>query len=128
MTDFNLPPLNQRPDEYRRVREIRLAMEKEVERVKAYERAIENSLIADIPRDSAGVFGLQFKAQRTEKETVRVSPEGWPVLASYIAQTGRFDFMQKRINPAAIKEMLDAGHQVPGVERFIEVGLSVTKV
>lgn len=128
MTEFNLPPLNQRPDEYRRVKDIRIAMEKEVERVKKYESALYDSLVQEIPRDSAGVYGLQYKAQRVENETVRVAPEGWPVLASFIAQTGRFDFMQKRINPKAIKEVIDAGYQVPGVEKFIEVSLSVTKV
>ena len=128
MTERPLPPLAQCPDEYRRVRDIRLAMEKEVEAVRAYESALKNHMIQSIPKDTAGVFGLQFKAQVVTKPTIRVSEGGWPALAQYIAQTGRFDFMQKRINPGALLEMWDGGQAIPGTERAVDVDLSVTKV
>ena len=132
MTEFTMPPLNACPDEYRRVRDIRLAMEKEVEKVKSYESALRQHMIDSIPKDSKGVFGLQFKAQIVTKPSIRVAGEGWGPFLAFVRQTGRFDLLQKRINPGALLELADEGaaqgHAIPGTERYQEVDLSVTKV
>ena len=133
MSEFSFPPLNQCPDEYRRVSAIRLSMQKETERVEAYEKALKRHMIDNIPKDTAGVFGLMYKAQVVTKPTIRVSPEGWPALLNWVRQTGRFDVLQKRVNAAPLLQLWDgdegaAGVMIPGTERAIDVDLSVTKV
>lgn len=132
MLDVKKLTLNELPDAYRHVRDIRLAMEKEVEAVKSVESAIKQRMIDEIPKDSAGVFGLKFKAQIVTKPSIRVSGDGWTQFYGFVRQSGRFDLLQKRINPAALLELANeaqsAGHVIPGTERFNEVDLSVTKV
>ena len=132
MTDLPMPPLAQCPDEYRRVREIRLTMQKQMEDVESYEKALKAHMIANIPKETAGVFGLLYKAQVVTKPAIRISTEGWPAFLAFVRQTGRFDLLQKRINPAAVLELADEGaaqnQVIPGTERFQDVDLSVTKV
>jgi len=133
MAEYTFPPLNQCPDEYKRVSGVRLAMQKEVERIEAYEKAIKRHMIDNIPKDQAGVFGLQYKAQVTQKPTIRVSAEGWPAFLTWVRTTGRFDTMQKRVNPGALLALWDGdetaqGVAIPGTERAVDVDLSVTKV
>lgn len=130
---FNFPPLNQCPDELKRVTGIRLAMQKEVDAVEAYEKALKRHLIDTIPKDSAGVFGLQYKAKVITKPTIRVSQDGWPALLNWVRQTGRFDILQKRVNAAPLLELWDGGESangvaIPGTERAVDVDLSLTKV
>ena len=133
MTEFTLPPLHACPDEFKRVQGIRLSMQKEVEAVEAYEKAIERYMIDNIPKGQAGVFGLQYKAQVVTKPTIRVSEGGWPQLLNWVRQTGRFDILQKRVNTAPLLELWDGDPQtqpmkIPGTERANDVKLSVTKI
>lgn len=130
---YVFPPLNQCPDYYRQVQATRLAMQKETDKVEALEKAIKRHMIDSIPKDSVGVFGLQFKAQVVTKPTIRVSEGGWPQLLNWVRQSGRFDILQKRINPAPLLELWDGdaaarGIAIPGTERANDIDLSVTKV
>lgn len=133
MAEFTFPPLNQCPDEFKRVQGIRLAMQKEVEAVEAYEKALKRHMIDSIPKDTSGVFGLQYKAQVVTKPTIRVSEGGWPALLGWVRQSGRFDILQKRVNPAPLLELWNGDPQtqglaIPGTERANDIDLSVTKV
>lgn len=133
MSEHKFPPLNQCPDLYKQVQATRLAMQKEVENVEAFEKALKRHMIDSIPKDTAGVFGLQFKAQVVVKPTVRVSEGGWPSLLAWVRQTGRFDILQKRVNAAPLLELWNGDPQtaplnIPGTERANDIDLSVTKV
>lgn len=115
-------------DMYRQYRDIRLAMDKEVAAVKEYENALKQHLIDNIPKDSAGVFGLLYKAQITMKPTATVSKDGWPALMQFIKENDRLDLIQKRLSATAAMDMMDQGITIPGVEKFNVVDVSVTKV
>lgn len=116
-------------DLHRAVRDARLAMEKEVEEVKAFENLLKERLINEIPADSGGIFGLAYKAKITTKETATVSREGWPALGHYIITHGRLDLLQKRISPnVALAIAEETGALPPGIERLIVKDVSITKI
>ena len=52
----------------------------------------------------------------------------WDEFYKYVKKTGSFDLMQKRLTDAAIKERWENGKEVPGVEHFNVVSVSINKV
>lgn len=133
MTSINLqapPPesLGECVDFYRDVRDLRLAMEKEVAIVAEKERALKSHILQSLSEQQGvtGVAGERYRAQRTEKRVPKVTD--WQALYAWIAETGRFDVLQKRLLNSAISDMWEADDAVPGVEPTIAVDLSVTKV
>lgn len=128
--DASALSLNALPDELRRIKDIRLAMAKEVETVQAAERAIEDRIIREVPKDSAGVMGLAYKVKIMSDVVPSVDDEvgGWPALQAFIREHDRFDLIQKRVSSTAIKELWEAGYNVPGVKRMTVPKVSLTKV
>ncbi len=114
-------------DEYHRVREIRLAMDKIVEGVKARETEIQEHLIGNLSKsDDTGVAGLKYRAQVTTKAMPKVND--WPKFFAYVAKTGDFDMLQKRLADKAVMERLDDNVALPGVETMRVPSLSITKI
>lgn len=115
-------------DAYRDVREIRLLMQKEVEAVEARERELREHILANLSKSThtTGVAGRRFRAQRVEK--VVPAADDWTKIHAYVQETGRFDLLQKRLSDKAVSDAWDEGDEIPGVERFIKVDLSVTKI
>lgn len=119
-------------DLYSEIRELRLAMDKEVERVKARETEIREHIINSLSKsDDTGAAGLRYRAQIVQKKSVRVSEEagGWGALWSWIRKNDRFDVLQKRLNDTAAKDFLEAeGRSLPGTEVVNVVDVSITKI
>lgn len=128
---FNKPPIPESigrcADLYRDVRELRLAMAKEVEDVQAFERIVEQHIIDNLSKsDDTGAAGLRYRAQVVTKRKPTVSD--WPSLQAYILATGEFDLLQRRISDKAIADRWEGGANIPGVEPCNVVSLSVTKI
>lgn len=119
------PSVGQAADALHDIRELRLAMQKEVDAVKARELEIENWIIEQCQVDTGGA-GLRYRAQVKVETKPRVSD--WPLLTNYIYSSGRFDLLQKRLADTAVKEMWDASMAVPGVEKFLAKKVSITKI
>lgn len=114
-------------DEYHRVREIRLAMDKIVEGVKERETELQEHLINNLSKaDDTGVAGLKYRAQVTTKTMPKVND--WPVFYAYVAKSGDFDMLQKRLADKAVMERLEDGVVLPGVEKMRVPSLSITKI
>lgn len=114
-------------DLYSDVRGLRLAMEKEVEDVKAFETKVKQHIIDNLSKsDDTGAAGLKYRAQIVLKPTPRVAD--WPTFHDYIQKSGRFDLLQKRVSDTAVKAMWEENDAVPGVERFNAVDVSITKI
>jgi len=114
-------------DEYHRVRELRLAMQKEVEAVKAREDEIETHIINNLSAGSdTGAAGLLYRAQIKPKTVPKLSD--WAEFTFYIWQTKRFDLIQKRVSDTAVKEMWEAGETIPGVDKLNMKAVSITKI
>jgi hypothetical protein len=116
-----------RADLYHDVREVRLAMEKEVNEWKAFEAKIQDSILTDLSvSENTGAAGLRYRAQVVTKREPTV--EDWFALQKHIATTGEFDLMQKRLATTAIKDRWEADVEVPGVGAINVKSLSVTKI
>jgi len=69
-----------------------------------------------------------------EKATIRVSSlntpsvKDWDALYEYIRENDAFYLLQRSVNGAPYRELIDAGVEVPGVETFSKTSISTTKV
>lgn len=141
---MNLPPimtlgqpmpasLGRCADLYHDIRDIRLAMEKEVEEVKARETEIQEHIIATLgASEDTGAAGLKYRAQVVVKRKPRISDEkgGWPIFWSWIRKNDFMNFVQRRINETALAEYMEAENRevIPGTEMVNVKTLSITKI
>ena len=128
---FKEPPIPESigrcADLYHDVRDLRLAMAKEVEEVETFERRVKQHIIDNLSKsEDTGAAGLRYRAQVVTK--VKPTVTDWGALHSYVAQTGRFDLLQKRASDTAVQATWGEGIEIPGVERFNSVDVSVTKL
>lgn len=115
-------------DEYKEIRDIRLAMENEAERVKERETELREHIIDSLAKSpDTGAAGLRYRAQLVMKRTFKAND--WDVLRSWIRKNDRFDMLQKKLSEKAVAEFFEAeGRVVPGVEAIDVPSLSVTKI
>lgn len=109
------------------LRNKRLAMQKEADAVAAEETALKNHIIKNLPKSEAsGVAGKLARVTVVTKEIPQV--KDWDAFYKYVKKTSSFDLMQKRITDSAIKERWEDGKEIPGVEHFNVVSVSINKV
>lgn len=114
-------------DEYHEVRELRLAMQKEVDAVKARESEIYNHLVDNLSAsDDTGAAGLKYRAQIATSEEPTV--QDWEELYDYIHENDRFDLLSKSLAKKAVKEMQERDENVPGVGKITVKKVSITKI
>lgn len=116
-------PVAERGPIYRAVREERLEQQKATERLEAFEKLIAETIIAEVPVDKGFVAdGYSFSVTAKEVPTIK----DWDAVLGYIGETGRFDFLQKRLAEKAVTDTED-WHKIPGIQRFNALKLSVKK-
>lgn len=109
------------------LRQKRLEMQKEVDKIAAEESALKEHIINTLPKSEAsGVAGKLARVTVITKVVPQV--KDWDAFYKYVKKTGQFDLMQRRINDSAIKERWEAGKEIPGVEHFNAVSVSINKV
>lgn len=120
-------PLGEVVDLYRAKRDLRLAMQKEVDTVGAVEKELKEFLIDNIPKSgNTGVAGKKFRAQIKEKTVPKA--DDWDKIRAFVVENDRFDLLQRRLNNKAVEETFEAGEEVPGVGWFKSLDVSVTKI
>lgn len=108
---------------YREARGTRLAMQKRVDAVEAFEKACQERIIAQVPADQGFVAdGYSFVVVSKEVPTIK----DWDAVLAHIGQTGRFDFLTKKLAEKAVTDT-ENWHLIPGIQRFNALKLSVTK-
>jgi len=108
-------------------REQRLALDTQVEGLKKTERLLKDHLIDTLPKSEAeGIVGKLIRATIIRKNVAQV--KDWGAFYAHVRKTGEFDLMQKRVGDVAVKERWEAGKEVPGVEAFTVVDVSLTKL
>lgn len=121
-------------DLYHDIREIRLAMEKEVAEVKERETEIQEHIIATLSvSEDTGASGLKYRAQVIVDRKPRISDEkgGWPIFWSWIRKNDFMNMVQRRINDKALEEYMADNPQradIPGCEIVNVKKLSITKI
>lgn len=114
-------------DLYNDVRQLRLAMDKEVEAVKARESEIREYIISNLSKSAdTGAAGLRYRAQIVMKDSPRATD--WQALWAYIAKNNRFDLLQKRLGEKAVMDTLADNVRIPGVEVVHVPDVSITKI
>jgi hypothetical protein len=114
-------------DLYAEVRELRLAMQKMVDDVKARESEVREHIIDNLSKsDDTGAAGKRYRAQVVTK--LKPTLKNWDAFVGYMLAHNRFDLVQKRMNERAVLDMLEEGESVPGVERFHAVDVSITRI
>lgn len=104
---------------------IKSGFNKRQDALKEEEVAIKQHLIDNLPISEAeGVTGKRANALITRKSVPSV--KDWDKFYKHILKTKDFSLMQKRLSEAAIKDRWEAKEEVPGVEAFVVVGVSVT--
>jgi hypothetical protein len=114
-------------DKYYQLKEQKAAAQKLVDAIDAEGKALKEHLINTLPKSEAsGVAGKLARVTVVTKPVPQV--KDWEKFYKYVKKTDQFELLQRRLSDAAVKERWDAGKQVPGVESFNVVTLSVNKI
>lgn len=109
------------------LRNSRLAEQKKVDEIEEKEKALKVYIIKNLPKSEAsGISGKLARVTVIVKQIPQV--KDWDAFYKHIKKTGSFDLVQKRLSDAAIKERFEDGKEVPGVEMFNAVSISMNKV
>jgi hypothetical protein len=114
-------------DLYAEVRELRLAMQKLVDDVKARESEVREHIINSLSKsDDTGAAGKRYRAQVVTK--LKPTLKDWNAFTHFVEDYGCWHLLQKRMNERAVLDMLEEGESVPGVEKFNAVDVSITRI
>lgn len=121
--DITKLSLQDRARLFRKVEAVRLAMQKETDRVKSFETLLETSIIDEVPTDQGIVVdGYSFVTKAKAKPTLK----DFGKVFAWAVANDRPDFFQKRLADKAVMDT-ENWHLIPGIERFNAKSLSVTK-
>jgi hypothetical protein len=114
---------------YISTRDARLALQKQVDALEEHEKLLKQHIIDTTPKSSA--TGVVTKLG-TLKVVTKVVPQvaDWDKFYEYVAKNkkkGGFALLNRAVNAGAVKEIWDAGKEVPGVKSFTAVTLSISK-
>ncbi len=108
------------------IKNKRLEKQKEVDVLKAEESALKEYIINTLPKSEAsGVAGKVARVTVVKKVVPQI--DDWDKFYKHVKKTGHFDLMQRRLSAGAIAERWDAGKEVPGVDHFNTVTVSIKK-
>ena len=109
------------------VRATRLEMEKMVASVKARETELKDHIIDSLSvGDDTGAAGHEYRVQVVTKPKATIAE--WEAFTRWVAETGRFDCIQRRLGERAVLDMIEAGEIPPGVEKVNVKDVSLTKI
>lgn len=102
--------------------------QKVVDDLQAHARALEEHLISKLSVDDAeGVVGKVAKVVILPEVHPTVEADKWSLVYDYIRKHKAFELLQKRLNTKAVKERWEAGKAIPGVTKFHDKKVSLTK-
>lgn len=114
-------------DKLYELRQLRLAEQKKVDIIEAEEKALKEHIINTLPKSEAsGVAGKLARVTVVGKVIPQV--KDWDAFYKYVKRTGQFDLMQRRLATPAVEARWEDGKEIPGVEHFNTVTVSINKV
>jgi hypothetical protein len=122
-----LDELAEMADKLYTVRERRLALKRQVDELQKEETSISDFLIEHIAKDDAtGVAGKLVRVTVVTKP--KPTLKSWDDLIAYCRRRNAWDLIQHRLSEDAVNQRWADGKEVPGVEVFNVVKLSLNKV
>lgn len=124
---FKMPKkLGEFPDLMKELEQKRLALQREAEAYANAYNEMKAYLIDELPKSqSEGVAGQLYRAEIKVK--IEPTITNFDALWAYARKTNNPDLFQRRLTPKAVQELWDKGKEVPGVEQFSNVTVSLTK-
>lgn len=114
-------------DKLYELKQERLLAQKVADKIEDEEKAIKKHIIDNLPKSEAsGVAGKLCRVTAVTKEIPQI--EDAEKFFKYVKTKNRFDLLQRRLSDAAIKEIWDDGKEVPGINHFNAVTLSINKL
>jgi hypothetical protein len=120
------PSPGQLVEELGRIWDARIAKEKEAEALKKQEQELKDKVLRSISKDTLDGFQTTHYSV-SRQEQVRPTVKDWDAYWNYVLESGDLSLMEKRPGSTAIKERWEHGEDVPGVESFTDVKLSVRR-
>lgn len=109
------------------LRDLKKTAAAAVARIAEEESLIKNHLIETLPKsDAIGVAGKIARVTITAK--VQPTVKDWDKFFAYVHKKKAYDLLQRRVSGTAVQDRWDNGLELPGVEKFNVVGVSVVKV
>lgn len=62
------------------------------------------------------------------KKTETYTATDWPAVLKYIQKTKAWDMLTKRLSTVAIRERVQAGEKVPGVQHYEKRSIAITEI
>lgn len=110
------------------LREKRLKVDKESEKLKSEEYALKQKLIKLYKQDDLnGARGKLGSASIDKKDYPTIKAEDWDKTYAYIKKNNAFELLQRRINEGAVRELWALGKQIPGVGKFTDIKITVSR-
>ncbi len=104
----------------------RITLGKQVDKMKSAEYALREHILQQFPKAKLkAASGKVGAVARTEKDMPRVTD--WEAVHDFIHENDAYDLFQRRLHEGAVAERWAEGVEIPGVDRFKKVDLSVTK-
>ena len=124
---MELTELTHLVDEYCVKRENRLEADKYAKQLKADETELKERVIAEMLKHDCGMVGGTYK-KVTVQTKLKPMAADWEQVYGYIREHDAFELLQRRLNEGAVKERLEAGEDLTGVEFYELNDLSVAKL
>jgi hypothetical protein len=104
----------------------RLALDKQVEELKAHEELLKDAVISKMREQGINAVGADAGLVKMSvlKEPVATN---WPEIYDYIKENGAWELLHKRLTSTAVKEHWEAGEELPGIGVTEVYKLSVSK-
>lgn len=108
------------------LRDSRKALQAKAERAKELESKFEEAIFSKFTKaELEGGRGKRAQASVTRREHATI--EDYDRLSAYILEKGELDLLQRRLSAEAVKARWSEGVVVPGVGKYVDVRLSLTK-
>lgn len=110
-----------------RTREMRLDIQKRIEKLEKLEGQLRDYFIDNLPKSNkSGIAGGVARVQIEVKPVPQV--ENWEKFYAYIMKHKAFDLLQRRLSEGAAKERMEEEGKLPGVMIFNAKKVSCTKI
>lgn len=114
-------------DEYAEIRDRRLAMQRETDKLDKKEKELKQQIMAEIKAASISSIGgrIMRGTIHTKQKPVASS---WPDIYKHIQATGEFDLLQRRLTETAVLVRWEDKIVIPGIQAFPVDDLSLSKI
>lgn len=107
--------------------EIALLKQEQLKPLEEKARELEKLLLEKLEENGTDQCAINGLGTISRKEAIVPNAKDWNAIHSFIQETGSFHLLNKALNAAAYRETVEMGEQVPGIEPFTRVSLSVRK-